>query len=205
MLMDAGSSALPVLTTVNGTEQTFSQTNLGGYTNNIFTANLPPPSNFGTAAFSTSASTALANNGTGANQQGVSFNWGRRRCLGSRRRRGRSCRATLLHAVRCRLGQLPRPSTQTSPTLVTCPPTLSPARQVWRSAHGQSRLGPGELRRTCGQGGGHHQRRQGQHHWTDPYTIVVGLTFNSTLTHNTYTYTNLPTGSSGTTPTIESA
>jgi len=206
MLMDAGSSALPVLTTVNGTEQTFSQTNLGGYTNNIFTANLPPPSSFGMATFSTSASTALNNNGTSTNQQGVSFN-----------------SATLatpgMPAMPGTFLQSAPPSTPptsgvasvsfaslhadfTNPSNVFPPTSFTGAPGVAISATGNLGSAPGSFVELADKGAVTINDGKGNI-TTDPYTIVVGLTFNSTLTHNTYTYTNLPTGSSGTTPTID--
>src|SRR5271157_2829443 len=202
MLMDAGSSALPVLTTVNGTEQTFSQTNLGGYTNNIFTANLPPPSNFGTAAFSTSASTALANNGTSANQQGVSFNSGTPAMSGMPATPGTFLQSASTQSGVASVSFASLHADFTNPSNVFPPTSFTGAPGVAISATGNLGSAPGSFVELADKGAVTINDGKGNI-TTDPYTIVVGLTFNSTLTHNTYTYTNLPTGSSGTTPTID--
>ncbi len=82
LMTSAGSQLFPVLTSVNGTAQSLSQTDTTAYTHTLAANQNPPfttalPSTFGAATYSTSASTALPKNGTGlAQQAGVSFNSG---------------------------------------------------------------------------------------------------------------------------------
>ena len=199
MLMDAGSSALPVLTTVNGTEQTFSQTNLGGYTNNIFTANLPPPSNFGTAAFSTSASTALANNGTSANQQGVSFNSATPAMPGMPATPG-----TFLQSASTQSGvasvsfaSLHADFTNSTGFGAT---SFTGVPGVAISATGNLSSTAGSFVELANQGTITIKDNMGNVIATNPFTIIVGFAFNSTLTNNTYLY-----GTGTGTTTIDSA
>ncbi len=84
MLLDAGSSYLPALTTVNGTSQTYSSPSGTGTINNYsLSANENPPfsttlpSSFGSSTVAVSASTNLLQNGDALTQTiGIAFNSG---------------------------------------------------------------------------------------------------------------------------------
>ena len=116
--------------------------------------------------------------------------------------RGRSCKSILRSPVWPRLGQLRVPPRRLHQSGYGA--RLHRPHRCGDRRHGLSQLDPGELRRTCGPGDGQHQDGKGTVTRTDPFTIVVGFTFDGKLTHNTYFYPKLPPGSSGTTSSISS-
>ena len=77
MLISAGSPYLPALTTINGTPQNYSVSNVGTI-NDVRSASVPPlPASFGAATVAAAASAILPNGGTVVNSRiGVSFNSG---------------------------------------------------------------------------------------------------------------------------------
>jgi len=180
MLMDAGSSALPVLTTVKGTKQTFSQTNLGAYTT-TFSATSPPLSNFGTASFSTSASPFLGKTTT-LSQPGVSFNSVTPGTSGKPAKPGTSLQSASTKSNLASVSFASLHADFTSRTGFTGTPGVA------ISATGFLSSTKGSFVELADQGMITIKDKMGNLTATDPFTIVVGFTFNSTLRDNTYFY-----------------
>lgn len=187
MLMSAGSQAFPVLGTVKGTAQSFSQTNKDAYTT-ILSANQDQlPSSFGTAASSTSASTALPKSGTSVTQQGVAFNSGTPAMPGTPATPGTFLQSasTLSGVASVSFASLHADFTNSTDFGAT---SFSGVPGVVISATGNLSSTAGSFVELANQGTITIKDNMGNLIATDPFTIIVGFTFNSTLTNNTYLY-----------------
>ena len=184
MLMSAGSQALPVLTTVNGTKQTFSQTNKGAYTT-TFSATSPPLSNFGTASFSTSASPFLGKTTT-LSQPGVSFNSGTPGTPGTPAKPGTFLQSasTQSNLASVSFASLHADFTNSSTGIGAGPFSGVPGVAI--SATGNLSSTAGSFVELADQGT--ITINNNGTITTNSFTIVVGFTLNTSLTNNTYTY-----------------
>ena len=187
MLMDAGSQAFPVLGMVSGNPQTFSQTNGDAYTTILSANQAQLPSSFGTAAFSTSASAALANNGTNVSQQGVAFNSATPAMPGMPATPGTFLQSasTLSNFASVSFASLHADFTNSTGFGAA---SFSGVPGVAISATGNLSSTAGSFVELANQGTITIKDNMGNLIATNPFTIIVGFAFNSTLTNNTYLY-----------------
>ena len=163
--------------------QNLSQTNTKAFTHTWSANQNPPftpplPSNFGSATFSTSASTALANGGNDLNNLiGVSFNSGTYLQSASSMTGGMaSVSFSHLHAsfTNSNSGLNPGAYTGTPGAVISATGVLSPVANSFVELANQGTIIIKD--------------NLGNLIATDSFTIIVGFAFNSTLQENTYLY-----------------
>jgi len=195
LMTSAGSNLFPVLTSVNGTAQSLSQTDPTAYTHTLSANQNPPfttplPSTFGAATFSTSVSTALPRSGTGLGQQiGVSFNSGTFLQSATTMTGGIAAVSfAYLHAGFTNSGG------PGSGSYVGVPGAVISATGV---------LGPtaGSFVEIANQGDITIKDNLGNLIATDSFSIIVGFALNSSLQENTYLYGTGTTSLSAPNPT----
>ena len=145
------------------------------------------PSSFGTAAFSTSASTALANNGTNVSQQGVSFNSATPAMPGMPATPGTFLQSASTQSGVASVSFASLHADFTNSTGFGAA-SFSGVPGVAISATGNLSSTAGSFVELANQGTITIKDNMGNVIATNPFTIIVGFAFNSTLTNNTYLY-----------------
>ena len=167
-------------------EQTFSQTNKGAYTT-TFSATSPPLSNFGTASFSTSASTFLGKT-TALSQPGVSFNSVTPGTPGTPAKPGTSLQSASTQSNLASVSFASLHADFTNSSTGSSAGSFSGVPGTVISATGILSPTVGSFVELANQGTITIKDNNGNVTMTDSFTNIVGFTVNSTLTNNTYLY-----------------